>query len=193
MRILGIVGSPRKGGNTDRLVREVLKGAAAHGANSEVVYLNDLRIRPCQACYFCKDKDDTCKLRDDMAKLYKKLQDANGIVLGSPVYMAQVTAQTKLMVDRLFAFFTKKYASRLRKGKRAVLITTQGAKDLKVFRHALDLLRSATEWLGVKVVGTLIGNGLGPKGAAAKRKDLLKKAFALGEKLYKQSRAPIEY
>lgn len=183
MKMLGIVGSPRKGGNTDRLVREVLKGAAAQGASSEVLYLNDLRIRPCQACFYCKDKGDTCRMRDDMGKVYAKIREADGIVLGSPVYMAQVTAQTKLMIDRLFAFFTKEFTSRLPKGKRVVLIITQGAKNIKEYQHALDPLRLGAEWLGIKVVGTLIGNNLEPKDAVASRKDLLKKAFDLGGKL----------
>ena len=99
MRIVGLVGSPRKGMNTDTLVREALRGTESQGTAIEILYLNRLDIRPCQAC----PKHPTpnhCFFFDDMQKVYEVLENADGIILGSPIYYGTVSAQTKRMIDR---------------------------------------------------------------------------------------------
>lgn len=118
-----------------------------------------------------------------MQIVYSKMHDADGVVVGSPIYMADISAQTKLMIDRMYAFFDANFRSRLPAGKRVVLIVTQQADDPKAFPLAMKVLKTGAEWMGIKVVGTIIGTGLGPKGAAAKNKSLLKKAWGLGKKL----------
>lgn len=99
MRIVGLVGSPRPGMNTDTLVREALRGAESEGASTEILYLNRLDIRPCQACRK-HPAPNHCFFFDDMQKVYEVLENADGIILGSPIYYGTVSAQTKRMIDR---------------------------------------------------------------------------------------------
>ncbi|MGB9826100.1 MAG: flavodoxin family protein, partial [Desulfofundulus sp.] len=91
MKVVGIIGSPRRGGNTETLVERVLAGAAAAGAETQVFRLNEMNIRGCQACYYCKEHG-RCRQEDDMVQIYRALLEADGIVLGSPIYMGYVTA-----------------------------------------------------------------------------------------------------
>jgi multimeric flavodoxin WrbA len=99
VRIVGLVGSPRQGMNTDTLVREALRGAETEGAATEVVHLNRLDIRPCQACHK-HPAPNHCFFFDDMQKIYEVLENADGIILGSPIYYGTVSAQVKHMIDR---------------------------------------------------------------------------------------------
>ncbi len=99
IHILGLVGSPRKGKNTDILVESVLKGAKDFGAKITKIYLNDLEIKPCQACAR-HPAPKYCIYNDGMTKLYKLLGTVDGIVLGTPTYYETISSQTKLMIDR---------------------------------------------------------------------------------------------
>jgi uncharacterized Zn-finger protein len=90
VEVLGIVGSPRRGGNTDVLVERVLAGA--HGLTTEKVLLGELEISPCRACYSCADSG-RCVIEDDFPALLERVLDSEGIVLGSPMYVGTVTAQ----------------------------------------------------------------------------------------------------
>jgi multimeric flavodoxin WrbA len=85
--------------NTDTLVREALRGAESEGASTEILYLNRLDIRPCQACRK-HPAPNHCFFFDDMQKVYEMLENADGIILGSPIYYGTVSAQTKRMIDR---------------------------------------------------------------------------------------------
>ncbi|BDZ70449.1 flavodoxin family protein [Methanobacterium petrolearium] len=101
MKVVGFTGSPRKNSNTEILVKEALKGAGAAGADTAIFNLNQMSIKPCQACMHCKSHEGECDIRDDMQIIYNEIQDADAFILGSPVYMWQMTAQAKLFTDRL--------------------------------------------------------------------------------------------
>ena len=103
MNVLGLVCSPREGGNTEILVREALAGAEQKGAETELYLVADKNIGPCIACEACAAKG-VCATDDDMQVLYKKLLAADGIILGTPVYFINVSAQAKAVIDRSFAF-----------------------------------------------------------------------------------------
>ena len=99
LKVVGIVGSPRKGMNTDTLVTKVLEGALSGGAETEKIYLNDLEIKPCQAC----DRSpapDYCFYKDGMEIIYNLLETADALVIGTPAYYGSVSAQLKLLLDR---------------------------------------------------------------------------------------------
>ena len=102
MKILGIVCSPRKKGNTEIVVCEALAGAAEKGADTELLCLGGLDINPCKACEECA-KTGECTTQDDMKLIYAKLTAADGIIIGTPVYFWTVSAQTKLLIDRTYA------------------------------------------------------------------------------------------
>ena len=103
MKVLGIVGSPRKNGNTAVLVKEVLDTAASYGVETEMINVTDYDIKPCDGCETCTPTGK-CKIKDDMQAIYTKLLESDGIVFGSPVYFWGVTAQLKVLIDRSFVF-----------------------------------------------------------------------------------------
>lgn len=103
MKILGIACSPRKGGNTEVLVEEVLANAKDLGAEVELEFIADKNIAPCDGCESCM-ATGKCKVEDDMQELYTKLLEADGIIFGTPVYYWGMTAQAKALLDRTFIF-----------------------------------------------------------------------------------------
>jgi len=101
MKILGIVCSPRKEGNTEILVKEALDAAREAGCETELILLAGKKITPCNGCNTCL-KDGVCNVKDDMQAIYEQLEKADGIIFGSPVYFYNVTAQAKAVVDRTY-------------------------------------------------------------------------------------------
>jgi multimeric flavodoxin WrbA len=104
MKVLGIVCSPRKGGNTEVLMQEALTGAQACGAETDLLTVCDKNVNPCDGCLSC-EKTGKCHIKDDMEEIYLKLLDADGIIWGTPVYFFNVTAQAKIIIDRSYALY----------------------------------------------------------------------------------------
>ena len=102
MKILALSFSPRKGGNTEILLNEALKGARQEGAETELYSTIDKEIKPCDSCGSCM-KTGKCHIQDDMQGLYEKLKEADGIIFGTPVYFYNMTAQAKTVIDRTLA------------------------------------------------------------------------------------------
>ena len=106
VQVLGIVCSPRKGGNTEILVQESLSSAEEHGATTELLTIWNKDVKPCDGCSSC-DKTGDCHIKDDMQAIYPKILSADGIIWGTPVYFYDVTAQAKILIDRSLALYTK--------------------------------------------------------------------------------------
>ena len=102
MKVLGIVCSPRKRGNTEILIRKALAGAKESGAEVELLRICDMNIAACDGCQTCHQSGE-CRIKDDMQKVYEKMLTADGIVLGSPVYFWSVSSQAKKLMDRTYA------------------------------------------------------------------------------------------
>jgi len=105
MKVLGIVGSPRPGGNTEIMVEEVLAAARKEGAETDIFLVAGKKIEGCDGCGSCFQTGG-CKIRDDMQSLYTKMEWADAIVFGSPVYFNYVTAQAKAVIDRTFCYLS---------------------------------------------------------------------------------------
>ena len=99
MKAIGIVGSPRKGGNTKILTNHTLKAIAEEGLDTELIELAGLDIRPCNGCMVCK-KEERCPIDDDLFPIYTKMKAAEAIILASPVYFGSATATVKALMDR---------------------------------------------------------------------------------------------
>ncbi|MFH1381673.1 MAG: flavodoxin family protein [Chloroflexota bacterium] len=99
MKAIGIVGSPRKNGNTEILTKHTLKAIAEEGIDTELVRLSGLDIRPCNACMACRD-EETCSIKDDLFPLYEKIKAADAVILASPVYYGSATALIKAFMER---------------------------------------------------------------------------------------------
>ncbi|NQT31504.1 MAG: flavodoxin family protein [Deltaproteobacteria bacterium] len=190
MRVLGIAGSPRRGGNTDLLLAEVLKGVAAEGAEVKTIFLNKLDITPCQHCDACF-KAGVCRIKDDMQMVYKELEKADRIVLASPVQFMGVSAQAKAMIDRCQALWARKYVlevpplgdRRLRKG---LFIAVGGMKLAHLFEPSLAIVKALFKVLDIKYAGDLLFPGVDEKGAIKQHPDALKQAFLAGRKLVEE-------
>jgi multimeric flavodoxin WrbA len=105
VKILGLSCSPRRGGNTEILLAEVLKGAEKEGAEVEFYSVSGKDIKPCDGCRACY-KRGKCHIKDDMQDLYEKLLEADGIIFGTPIYFYSMIAQAKTIVDRSIALNT---------------------------------------------------------------------------------------
>jgi multimeric flavodoxin WrbA len=99
MKVIGIVGSPRKNGNTEILTAHTLKAIAEEGVETELIRLAGLDLRPCNGCMVCT-KEERCSIEDGMFPIYLKMKEADGIILASPVYYGSATALIKCLIER---------------------------------------------------------------------------------------------
>ena len=107
MKILGIMGSPRRKGNTDILLDAALEEARRNGAAVAKISLGGKKITPCTGCLKCTTTGK-CVIKDDMQKIYKEMLDSDGIIWATPVYFWSMTAQTKAVMDRTYALLHPK-------------------------------------------------------------------------------------
>jgi len=188
LKVLGIAGSPRRGGNTDLLLAEVMRGAASKGAEVKTIILNDLKITPCQHCDACLETG-RCNLDDDMQMVYRELEQSDRIVLASPIQFMGVTAQAKAMIDRCQSLWVRKYILKLSPlgsepgEKKGLFISVGGRKIANLFEPALVMVKTLFRVLDITYAGELLFPGIDEKGAIAKRPDALKQAFLAGQKL----------
>jgi len=162
MKIIGFSGSPRKEGNTAWVVNQILKGAKEQGAETEAWYFSDLEISPCQGCLGCV-QSGKCAINDDMQKLYAALRLSDALVLGSPVYMGQMSAQAKIFTDRLFAHITPRFSPRYQEenaGKKLILVFTQGNPDANMFKAYFDYTKSMFQLLEFDVKELVVVAGM---------------------------------
>jgi multimeric flavodoxin WrbA len=99
MKAIGIVGSPRRGGNTELLTQHCLKSIAEEGIETELISLAGRDIQPCNACMACKT-DEMCSINDDLMPIYEKMKAADAIILASPVYYGSATSLIKALMER---------------------------------------------------------------------------------------------
>jgi multimeric flavodoxin WrbA len=118
-----------------------------------------------------------------MQTLYAEIESADVVVIGSPVYMEQVTGQTKVFMDRLLAFLNNDFSSRLKPGKRAILVFTQGQADVDTYADYFKATAKMFGILGLPVVQMLVAPNLLEHGAAADDENLLTNAALLGLQL----------
>jgi multimeric flavodoxin WrbA len=182
MKILGIDGSPRKNGNTEKLVKTILQGAEANGAETRHYKVARMNISPCLGCMDCRESG-SCIHEDDMTPLYDEIQSSDTMVIGSPVYMWQVTAQTKTFLDRLVLFLKPDFSSRLNGPKGLVLAFTQGNPDVKAFKTYFDYLENLFSFLHYDVRGTIVAAGTRQEDDILKQADVLEKARDMGMRL----------
>jgi multimeric flavodoxin WrbA len=188
LKVVGIIASPRKDMNTDTLVAKVLEGARSTGAETGKIYLNDLQIKPCQAC----DKSPApryCWLQDDMEKIYSTLEHADVLVIGTPAYYDSISAQLKLLIDRSNCLTQMidspdgkvTFQSRVKKRKKGVFIWV--ADFSRNPEHALAEVRLWCKDANVELVEALTVTDSDRGEGARNRKDLLEKAFQIGASL----------
>jgi multimeric flavodoxin WrbA len=185
MKVIVIKGSPREFGNTATLADQVAAGAKAGGAQVESFYLHGMDIQPCDACDSCQGGVEVgCIIDDDMQILYPKLREADAIAIASPVYWFNVSAQTKMFIDRLYAMTGEEPTSHALSRKRFGVLMVGEDNDpfdtgaVNALRAFQDMLR----YIDAEMVGYVFGSAADP-GEIRKNQAVMAEAYLLGEQL----------
>jgi len=184
MKIISYIASPRKEGNTAWVVNQILEAAKEKGAETQSFYCGELNINPCKGCLGCL-KSDKCVINDDMQMLYAELKQADALILGSPVYMGQMTAQAKTFTDRLFAHITPRFSPHYKEGnagKKLILVFTQGNPDASKFQIYYDYTKTMFQLLEFDVKDVVIVTGM-RTGSAHEQKGLHSSLIDVGKSL----------
>ncbi len=173
MKIIGFIGSPHKEGNTAWIVNKILEGAKEEGAETQSFNFSDLDIKPCQGCFACHNGDGGCVISDDMQKLYDNLKDADALVLGSPTYMGQMSAQAKIFVDRLSATNHPRFYPKFKEHAaiKLILVFDQGNPDSSLFQTYYDYTKKMFQMLEFDVKDVVVVTGM-RNGPAHEREEL---------------------
>ncbi|WP_031515062.1 flavodoxin family protein [Desulfofalx alkaliphila] len=187
--ILGFTGSPRRDGNTERLMHIIMEGAKSQGAVTETVHLRNLRLKQCIACECCRAAR-VCKAhRDDMQLLYPKIKAAQGLILGSPTYNYNITARMKILIDRMYPFYyfnpenRHQWRSLLPPNKKALIYSVCEQPNDQGLGIVMEAMLLPLKALGVSVVDQLTAKGFFEKGAVLKDEILVNKAYNAGKEL----------
>ncbi len=157
MKVLGVVGSPRKNGNCDVLVKEFLD---AVDGDTEYIFLNQKKLFGCNACMACAEGD--CVIDDDGNDIIKSLLEADVLVFASPIYYGQISAQAKTFIDRFYQISRNENKSL--ESKKVVTIFTQGQQE-DVFRDYIDSLEVMPfGFMGMEVIANITEMGAQNKG-----------------------------
>lgn len=188
MKIVCLLGSPRKNGNSATVAAHLSARAADLGAETETIYLNSLKYRGCQACYACKNGAEDCVIRDDLAPVLETVRKADALVLASPVYYGDITAQLKGFIDRTFCYLKPEYylrpdCSRLAPGKGLAMILIQGHPDENSFADIFPRYNFFFTWYGYRPGHLLRGLGISERSNVTTRDYLMDGARDLAEKL----------
>jgi len=187
VRVLGLLGSPRRKGNNELLLDQALSGAQSEGAKVEKVVLNELNIAPCQACGQCLSSGE-CAIRDDMEQVYPELKLAQHLILASPVFFLGLPAQVKLLVDRCQCLWVERNVLLRSTGpaqRRGLLISTASSSDPRQFQPLLPTVRAFFNTIGITYWGELLLSGLEERGEVLHHPEALEQAFKAGAKLVK--------
>jgi len=182
MKILGLEGSPREDGNTEKLVKAILESAKENGAEVNFYKLTKMNISLCLGCFNCRETG-ICVTDDAMKFLLEEIQSSDVIILGSPVYMWQVSGQTKLFMDRLVPLIKPDFTTRLKGNKRLFMVFTQGNPDKDIFRPYFEYLENLFSFLHYDVKGTFVAAGTMDKNDILQQADVLEKAREIGRNL----------
>jgi multimeric flavodoxin WrbA len=152
MNVLAINGSPRKNWNTDALLHKALEGAASQGANTELVHLYDLNFKGCISCFACKLKNGSsygkCAYKDELTPVLKKIENADAVILGSPIYFGNVTGEMRSFLERMafqYLVYDANYSSLFKKKIPIGFIYTMNVNESRMKEMEYDHTLKKTE------------------------------------------------
>ncbi|AFM00619.1 NADPH-dependent FMN reductase [Desulfitobacterium dehalogenans ATCC 51507] len=168
--ILGIAGSPRRNGNTDRLLREAIKALAETGYSTEIINIRDLQFSPCLGCNACS-KTGQCVQKDDIQYLQERLVAADRIIVAAPVFFMGINAQTKAVIDRMQTFWALKYVFKQpviteseRLPRYGLFLSAAGTRFPDVFTCAERAVKNLYHVLDIKYYGSCAYKGIDQAG-----------------------------
>ncbi len=173
-KVLILSGSPRKGGNSDLLCDEFMRGAIESGNEVTKINVAEKKVAPCRACYACKESGN-CIIKDDMADILQAMIDADVLVLASPVYFYSIDAQLKAVIDRTVARWLEV------KDKEFYYIATCADNEKASIETTLACFRGYADCVeGAKEMGVIYGTGVYEKGEV-KNSAAFKEAYEMGK------------
>jgi multimeric flavodoxin WrbA len=195
MKIVCITGSPRKNGNSAYLVNEIIRIAEDANATVQSYHLNQLTYKGCQACLTCKEKLDCCTVKDDLTDVLSAMRECDLLVLASPVYFGDISAQMKGLIDRTYSFLVpnfmqKEKPSRLESGKSLIFILSQGQPDEKMFADIYPKYELFLRIMGFTDAHLIRACGVMAPGDVKEREDILENVRTVAKQLiFEASRA----
>ncbi len=188
MKTIAFMGSPRKDGNTELLLKEAIRGVEeTSGCRVTIFSLNLMNIKPCQDCGGC-EKTGECILDDDMAKIYPQIRTADRIIFASPIFFFGLSAQSKAMIDRCQSFWCEKYLLKKpippgKYGRKGLLIVVGGMKKEVGVECGNATAKAFFRTISVGEHKVLSFLGVDAKGAILKHPTGLKEALEAGKTL----------
>lgn len=174
-KVLILSGSPRKGGNSDLLCDEFMKGAEESGNDVRKINVAQKMIAPCHGCYYCREHNGECAFKDDMGEILQAMIDADVLVLASPVYFYSIDAQLKAVIDRTVARWLEV------KDKEFYYIMTAADEDRASMDTTLACFRGYADCVkGAKEMGVIYGTGVYEKGKIL-NSPAMKEAYEMGK------------
>ena len=180
--ILGIIGSPRKNGNTHVIVSRILEGARDAGARTEPIFLGELRISECDGCHACWKGKHACSKNDDMKNLYPKIMESDVMIFGTPVYWFGPTAIMKCFMDR-FVFFNCPVNRRKIRNKTAIIAVPFEDGRLRTSDPVVDFFEKSLDYLEMRLTGKILVPGVTKPGEVRNRKQVMDRCYRLGKRL----------
>ncbi|MBN1804403.1 MAG: flavodoxin family protein [Sedimentisphaerales bacterium] len=180
-KILAVVGSPRKNGNTHILVSKIAEGAKSKDAEVDALFLDDFTIKECNGCHVCWKMDD-CVRNDDMINIYPRIIKSDVIIFGTPVYWYGPTAIMKGFIDRFVYFNCPKNRPKIQ-GKSAVIAVPFEEENQETVRPVVEFFQKCLDYLQINLVGKIIVPGVTTRGEVRNKENILQKAYELGQSL----------
>lgn len=193
IRVLALFGSPRRGGNTDILMEELISGITRDGGVDVIrQYLSEMNIKPCTGCGYC-EQSGGCNIEDDMQMIYPLLEESHIIVVSSPVYFYGLSAQCKVMIDRAHVFWARKYVLKrewssddeiIRQG---FFISTAGTDNPDLFTGSKLAIHYFFDGLDIVNKGAILATNVQKYAAIKSYPNKLKEAYNQGVELINPS------
>lgn len=182
-KVIAFVGSPRKQANIYTLVNSMVQGAKDKGLETKIYYLNDLNIRPCQSCMYCrKPENKCCIINDDLKDFYSEIKDAEYLILASPVYIHQISGLLKNAIDRFYPLTDHKHKPRFGI-KKTIFIYSQAVPVPFLFSRYFRYFENSLKAMGIRTYKRLVLKGAFVKDAASKNQKILHRAYTIGNNL----------
>jgi multimeric flavodoxin WrbA len=189
MKVIGIVGSRRKKGNTFNIVNQVLKSSKENGAEVQLINLSDYKIKPCLGCEGCRDSFN-CVINDDFNKIISLIQESDGIVMGSPTYWYNVSGDMKIFLDRCYSLIIFHKTDRSiwvsafeDQGKWGIPVAVCEQHDESMLGYTYETLKKIMIDLNIRISSGVKGIGCFGADEASKDEKIMNEAKNAGEKL----------
>lgn len=188
MKVVSLLGSPRREGNSTQLAEAISSTLEENGNSVTAFSLNKLNSKGCQACGACKTTSEVCIVKDDLTDVLEEVKSADVIIMATPVYWGDISAQLKTFIDRTYSYLTPGFMTddikhRLPKGKKLVFVQTQGGPE-ELYGDVFERYNSFFKSLNYfDETHLLRGCGLNELGEATKRDDLMERAKEIAGQL----------